>query len=154
MSTNIGILAVDKKLIAIQDDVRKFFQWDVQSDLNSALEMLSLVEEYPIDIWKRTQRSVTLANLRRRLVLRDTNIAVLGAAVEESEVLSILDSSTLLVAADGAVGVLSSLSESISERAWSRLVCIVSDADGGEGTIEAVSRGIPVILHADGDNFN
>ncbi len=89
MSTNIGILAVDKKLIAIQDDVRKFFQWDVQSDLNSALEMLSLVEEYPIDIWKRTQRSVTLANLRRRLVLRDTNIAVLGAAVEESEVLSI-----------------------------------------------------------------
>ena len=153
MSTNIGILAVDKKLIMIQDEVRKFFEWDMKSDLDSALEMLSFVEDYPIDIWKRPQRLVTLANLRRRLVLRDTRIAVLGAAVEESEVISILDSSTLLVAADGAVGVLSSLSESISERAWARLVCIVSDADGGEGTIEAVKRGIPVILHAHGDNF-
>lgn len=44
------------------------------------------------------------------------------------------------------------LLESVSERAWSRLVCIVSDADGGAGTIEAVKRGIPIILHAHGDN--
>ena len=65
-----------------------------------------------------------------------------------------LDTTDLIVAADGAVGVLSSLPESISERAWSRLVCIVSDADGGEGTTAAVKRSIPVILHAHGDNFD
>ena len=73
--------------------------------------------------------------------------------MEESEVRSLLETSTLIVAADGAVGVLSSLPESISERAWSRLVCIVSDADGGDGTNAAVERSIPVILHAHGDNF-
>ena len=44
------------------------------------------------------------------------------------------------------------LGNSVSERAWSRLVCIVSDADGGDGTIAAVKRGVPVILHAHGDN--
>ena len=76
MSTNIGILAVDKKLIMIQDEVRKFFEWDMKSDLDSALEMLSFVEDYPIDIWKRPQRLVTLANLRRRLVLRDIVVVV------------------------------------------------------------------------------
>ena len=154
MSTNIQLLPLNNELIQIQNEVRNFFNWDVQLDIDSAVELLSIVESFPIEAWTRPQRLVTLANLRRRLVLRETKIAVLGAAVSESEVLSILESSTLFVAADGAVGVLSSLPESISERAWSRLVCIVSDADGGEGTIEAVKRSIPVILHAHGDNFD
>ncbi len=152
MSSNYGISVLDKKLIDIQDEVRDFFGWELTSDIDSAIDLLSVVENYTIDIWARPQRFVTLANLRRRLVLRDTKIAVLGAAVDESEVISILETTALIVAADGAVGVLSSLPESISERAWSRLVCIVSDADGGNGTIEAVKRGIPVILHAHGDN--
>jgi|TARA_B110000438_G_scaffold208180_1_gene199946 uncharacterized Rossmann fold enzyme len=153
MSIDIGVSASDKKLILIQDEVRDFFGWDIESDTESAMQLLSAVELFSIDSWTRSQRLVTLANLRRRLVLRDTKIAVLGAAVEESEVRSLLETSTLIVAADGAVGVLSSLPESISERAWSRLVCIVSDADGGDGTNAAVERSIPVILHAHGDNF-
>ena len=41
---------------------------------------------------------------------------------------------------------------STAERAWSRLICIVSDADGGEGTYEAVERSKPIFLHAHGDN--
>ena len=153
MSIDIGVSASDKKLILIQDEVRDFFGWDIESDTESAMQLLSAVELFSIDSWTRSQRLVTLANLRRRLVLRDTKIAVLGAAVEESEVRSLFETSTLIVAADGAVGVLSSLPESISERAWSRLVCIVSDADGGDGTNAAVERSIPVILHAHGDNF-
>ena len=32
---------------------------------------------------------------------------------------------------------------SLSEKAWSRVVCMVSDADGGEGTYQAVRRSIP-----------
>jgi len=153
MPSNFGISVLDKRLLDIQDEVRDFFGWELMSDEVSALNLLSVVEDSTIDVWARPQRFVTLANLRRRLVLRDTNIAVLGAAVDESEVISTLETSALIVAADGAVGVLSSLPESISERAWSRLVCIVSDADGGAGTIEAVKRGIPVILHAHGDNL-
>ena len=154
MSVEIDLLPMDNKLIKIQDEVRTFFDWDIKSDIESANQLLSVVENTSIASWTRSQRSVTIANLRRRLVLREIKIAVLGAAIEESEIISMLESPTLFVAADGAVGVLSSLPESISERAWSRLVCIVSDADGGAGTIEAVKRSIPVILHAHGDNIS
>jgi len=154
MSIEIDLLPLDDKLIKVQEDVRNFFDWDIESDIESAEQLLSTVEGTTIEIWTRPQRSVTIANLRRRLVLRETKIAVLGAAVDESEIISMLESPTLFVAADGAVGVLSSLPESISERAWSRLVCIVSDADGGDGTIEAVKRSVPIILHAHGDNIS
>ena len=154
MSIETDLLPLDDKLIKIQDDVRNFFDWDIESDIESAEQLLSMVESTTIEIWTRPQRSVTIANLRRRLVLRETKIAVLGAAVDESEIISMLESPTLFVAADGAVGVLSSLPETISERAWSRLVCIVSDADGGAGTIEAVKRSTPIILHAHGDNIS
>ena len=154
MPVEIDLLPMDNKLMEIQDEVRTFFDWDIKSDIESANQLLSVVENTSIDSWTRSQRSVTIANLRRRLVLRETRIAVLGAAIEESEIITMLESPTLFVAADGAVGVLSSLPESISERAWSRLVCIVSDADGGAGTIEAVKRSIPVILHAHGDNIS
>ena len=44
------------------------------------------------------------------------------------------------------------LPSSTAERAWSRLICVVSDADGGEGTYEAVERSKPIFLHAHGDN--
>ena len=154
MSIKIDLLPLDDKLVKIQDEVRNFFDWDLKSDIKSANQLLSTVENTSIHSWTRPQRLATIANLRRRLVLRETRIAVLGAAIEESEIITMLESPTLFVAADGAVGVLSSLPESISERAWSRLVCIVSDADGGAGTIEAVKRSIPVILHAHGDNIS
>ena len=154
MSIEIDLLPLNDKLIKVQEEVRNFFDWNIESDIESAEQLLSTVESTTIEIWARPQRSVTIANLRRRLVLRETKIAVLGAAVDESEIISMLESPTLFVAADGAVGVLSSLPESISERAWSRLVCIVSDADGGDGTIEAVKRSIPIILHAHGDNIS
>ena len=154
MSIEIDLLPLNDKLIKVQEEVRNFFDWNIESDIESAEQLLLTVESTTIEIWTRPQRSVTIANLRRRLVLRETKIAVLGAAVDESEIISMLESPTLFVAADGAVGVLSSLPESISERAWSRLVCIVSDADGGTGTIEAVKRSVPIILHAHGDNIS
>jgi len=50
--------------------------------------------------------------------------------------------------------VLSTLPDSTAERAWSRLACVVSDGDGGQGIIEAAKRGIPVFLHAHGDNVS
>ena len=47
---------------------------------------------------------------------------------------------------------ISEIPDSLSEKAWSRVAFIVSDADGGEGTFEAVRRAIPFFLHAHGDN--
>ena len=89
MSTNIQLLPLNNELIQIQNEVRNFFNWDVQLDIDSAVELLSIVESFPIEAWTRPQRLVTLANLRRRLVLRETKIAVLGAAVSELSLIHI-----------------------------------------------------------------
>ena len=88
MSIGIDIIPYDFQLIEIQDDVRTFFAWNINSDIESAHQLLTSVETNDIESWSRSQRAVTLAMLRRRLVLRDTKIVVLGAAVEEEEILS------------------------------------------------------------------
>ena len=73
----------------------------------------------------------------------------------QEELTSALESPTLFDCADGVkLEQYLLLPETTAERAWSRLAFIVSDADGGEGTIEAVNRGKTVFLHAHGDNEN
>jgi len=143
---------VDPRLVTIQSDVREHFDWDLKEDLSSAQELLERVESYDIRSWERPQRAANVATVYRRLVLRDTEVAILGAAVEPEEVEAVLQRPSLLVAADGAAGVFSMLPASTAERAWSRLICVVSDGDGGEGTYEAVQRSKPFFLHAHGDN--
>ena len=130
---------VDSRLVVIQSDVREHFGWDSGEDLSSAKGLLEQVESYDINSWERPQRAANVATVYRRLVLRETEVAILGAAVETEEVENILQRPSLLVAADGAAGVFSMLPASTAERAWSRLICMVSDADGGEGTHEALS---------------
>ena len=153
MNRPTDLLPVDDELLAIQTEVREHFGWKLDTDTSSARSMLEAVEASQIDNWTRPRRAANVAGLIRRMVLRPTEVAVLGAAVEADEVLRVLERPALLVAADGSAGVLSTLPDSTAERAWSRLACIVSDGDGGQGTIEAVKRGIPVFLHAHGDNF-
>ena len=153
MDRPTDLLPVDDELLSIQTEVREHFGWKLDADSSSAQFMLEAVEASEIDDWTRPRRAATVASLIRRMVLRPTEVAVLGAAVEADEVLQVLERPALLVAADGSTGVLSTLPDSTAERAWSRLACIVSDGDGGQGTTEAVKRGIPVFLHAHGDNL-
>ena len=152
MDRPTDLLPVVDELLVIQTEVREHFGWKLNPDYNSALSMLEAVEASEINDWTRPRRAATVAGLIRRMVLRPTEVAVLGAAVEAEEVLRVLERPVLLVAADGSAGVLSTLPDSTAERAWSRLACVVSDGDGGQGIIEAVKRGIPVFLHAHGDN--
>ena len=152
MDRPTDLLPVVDELLAIQTEVREHFGWKLDPDSTSALSMLKTVEASEINAWTRPRRAATVAGLIRRMVLRPTEVAVLGAAVEAEEVLRVLERPVLLVAADGSAGVLSTLPDSTAERAWSRLACVVSDGDGGQGIIEAVKRGIPVFLHAHGDN--
>jgi len=152
MDRPTDLLPVVNELLAIQTEVREHFGWELNHDSNSALSMLEAVEASEINDWTRPRRAATVAGLIRRMVLRPTEVAVLGAAVEAEEVLRVLERPVLLVAADGSAGVISTLPDSTAERAWSRLACVVSDGDGGQGIIEAVKRGIPVFLHAHGDN--
>ena len=153
MDRPTDLLPVDDELLSIQTEVREHFGWKLDADSSSARSMLEAVEASEINDWTRPRRAATVAGLIRRMVLRPTEVAVLGAAVEADEVLQVLERPALLVAADGSAGALSTLPDSTAERAWSRLACIVSDGDGGRGTIEAVKRGIPVFLHAHGDNL-
>ena len=139
-------------LIDIQNEVREYFGWTEENDLESAIAMLRRVEESTVGIWARHNRAASLSKIFRRIVIREARVAILGAAVEPEEIASILDGPTLIVAADGAVGAISEMPASLSEKAWSRVVCMVSDADGGEGTYQAVRRSIPFVLHAHGDN--
>ena len=152
MDKPTGLQPVDTRVVTVQSDVREHFGWDSNADLSSAQDMLERVESYDIRSWERPQRTANVATVYRRLVLRETEVAILGAAVEPEEVENILQRPSLLVAADGAAGVFSMLPASTAERAWSRLICVVSDADGGEGTYEAVERSKPIFLHAHGDN--
>ena len=152
MGRPTDLLPVDGELLSIQEEVREHFGWRLDSDLSSANLLLEVVEATQIENWSRPRRAATVADLIRRMVLRPTEVTILGAAVDADEVMWALERPTLLVAADGSSGVLSTLPDSTAERAWSRLACVVSDADGGEGTTEAVKRGIPIVLHAHGDN--
>ena len=139
-------------LIDLQSDVREYFGWDESDDLESAQAMIQRVEASLQEKWARHNRSISLSKIFRRLVIRNPEVAILGAAIEPEEVVRILSEPTLIVAADGAAGVISEIPNSLSEKAWSRVALIVSDADGGEGTIEAVRRAVPFFLHAHGDN--
>lgn len=146
--------AVDERLLELQDDVREYFGWGFEADVESARGLLAAVEAADVDDWSRARRAQTVASLHRRLVLRESDVAILGAAVTTDEVERVLAGNGRIIAADGSCGVLDTLPDSMAERAWSRLACVVSDADGGAGTVAAVKRGIPIILHAHGDNVD
>ena len=152
MKRPTDLTPVDDRLVAIQDEIREHFGWEVEEDMSSAQKLLDSVESSNVEQWSRFHRASTVAGIQRRMVLREQEVAILGAAIEVEELGDVLEEPVLLVAADGATGVLSLLPETTSERAWSRLAFLVSDADGGEGTTSAVKRGIPVFLHAHGDN--
>ena len=141
-----------KEVVTIQDEFRTHFEWGLDHDQLSAKELISIVEDSGIDIWSRPNRAATVANIQRRAVLREQNVAILGAAIDVEELIQILETPTLLIVADGAAGVFSLLPDTSAERAWSRLLFMVSDADGGDGTIQAARRGKTIFLHAHGDN--
>lgn len=141
-----------KEVVTIQDEFRTHFEWGVDHDQLSAKELISIVEDSGIELWSRPNRAATVANIQRRAVLREQNVAILGAAIDVEELIQILETPTLLIVADGAAGVFSLLPDTSAERAWSRLLFMVSDADGGDGTIQAARRGKTIFLHAHGDN--
>lgn len=146
------LVAVDERVLRVQDEVREYFGWSLEADVESARALLATVEASSVESWSRARRAQTVASLHRRLVLRESDVAILGAAITTEEVEKVLAGNARLIAADGSCGVLDTLPDSMAERAWSRLTCVVSDADGGAGTVAAVKRGIPIILHAHGDN--
>jgi len=69
---------VDPRLVDIQSDVREHFGWNLNSDLSSAGDMMDFVESFDIRSWERPHRAANVATVYRRLVLRETEVAILG----------------------------------------------------------------------------
>ena len=140
-------------LITIQDDIRIDFGWELDADLNSARELRDACEEksWTNDTWSDLGRQATLLQLQERFISRP--MTVLGAAADADDVRAAVQDGHGIIAADGAVGVLTEIE--FSEIAWGALQCIVSDADGEAAHLAmAAERGVPFVLHAHGDNID
>lgn len=144
--------AVSPDLISIQDEIRSHFGWKLAADLRSARELHAACENSNQSFTISTDQSrlETLLRLQDKLISRP--ITVLGAAAEVEDVLAAIDDGHGIIAADGAVGVLTETD--VSAVAWEALQCVVSDADGDPSHLRmAAERKIPFILHAHGDNI-
>jgi len=144
--------AVSPDLISIQDEIRSHFGWKLDADSRSARELREACENsnQSSTIWTNQSRLETLFRLQEKLISRP--VSVLGAAAEVEDVLAAINDGHGLIAADGAVGVLTETN--VPAVAWDALQCVVSDADGDPSHLTmAAERGIPFILHAHGDNI-
>ena len=138
-------------LIAIQDEIRDDFGWTLDADLTSARELRNACEDksWTHESWTDRGRHATLLRLQERLI--SIPVTVLGAAAEADDIRSAIEDGHGIIAADGAVGVLTEIE--FANIAWDALLCVVSDADGApEHLAMAAERKIPFILHAHGDN--
>ena len=138
-------------LIAIQDDIRDDFGWPLDADLTSARELRNACEDksWTHDSWTDGGRQTTLLQLQERLISRP--VTVLGAAAEADDIQAAIQDGHGIIAADGAIGVITEVE--FSDIAWDAVLCVVSDADGApEHLAMAAERKIPFVLHAHGDN--
>jgi len=138
-------------LIAIQDEIRDYFGWTLDADLISARELRDACEDksWTHASWTDSGRQTTLLRLQERLISKP--VTVLGAAAEADDIRAAIQDGHGIIAADGAVGILSEIE--YPNIAWDALLCVVSDADGApEHLTMAAERKIPFILHAHGDN--
>ena len=112
--------------IALQDEIREYFSWDVSDDIRSAHQMSqTLIGGYELDLSKYD------------------HIGIVGAAAEVKDVQN--STAELLIVADGSLGAISEIS---------RVGLLVSDADGAPHIQRAVENRIPIALHAHGDNLH
>ena len=134
-------------LIHLQDDVRQHFGWDHQDDAKSALALLAACEMHPNAEaygWSRPARAATLERVREVFTKADL-VVLVGAAAQRRDLDRSWPAGTVFVAADGAVGACLDLVKP---------VCVVTDLDGGEHLDAAVAAGIPLFVHAHGDNLS
>ena len=124
----------------IQDEVRQAFGWSEADDIESAVDLQHSLQHHRH--WSPAQRQSTLLRIEKQLRSAQ-RVIVIGAAIEQNELVSYSRPGDIFVAADGAVGALSE---------YSQLACIVSDLDGGDFLDAAAKQGQTVVVHAHGDN--
>ena len=136
--------AIDQRLIDVQSEVRKAFDWAMVDDSRSASDMIELVDRLAssVPFWNDEGRMHCFEDVRRRLIGAES-VSILGAAATPEEALALAERGDLIIAADGSVGALNS---------YQQLVCVVSDFDGGQYLESAANEGVPIVAHGHGDN--
>jgi hypothetical protein len=132
-------------LIAIQDEVRTHFGWDLQADIESAKAMQSafaIDSPFGLSKWNTEVRNQVLGALQIKL-LKAHAVIFVGAAVNSGELEEMVGEGVVFIAADGAVGAIPKEAD---------LACIVSDFDGTPHLEQAAKKGVTIIAHAHGDN--
>ena len=99
--------------VAIQDEIRADFGWELAADLTSAHALHDFCEESGVPSWTESGRRGCLARIRAALF--DAHLTVLGAAAEPEDVVIAVERGHAIVAADGAIGVLTELDDPIRE---------------------------------------
>lgn len=139
--------AVDPRLLSVQDEVRGHFGWSHDDDAASAKRLLSALSgssPFSVQHWSPDARQATLQRLVRHLKAA-SEVIVVGAAAEPEDVKAMLTKDSVVVAADGAVGACHDVVP---------VLCVVTDLDGGEHLERAAREGVPLIVHAHGDNLD
>lgn len=143
----------NNELIKIQDEIRDFFGWNLSDDLHSTEKLLHKIDNSNINSWTTSNREKNLCDIIEQINATDKKIIIIGAAATPLEIMKILKkNNSFFVLADGAGAVFSTLDNKLEKEAWARSLCVISDGDGGKGLIQAIDKGIPLILHAHGDN--
>mgnify|MGYP001319834750 CR=1 FL=1 len=140
----------ESNLLQIQDEIRSAFGWSLERDVDIAKWLIDEVMEQGYPSWSFDGFNSNWSNVKSELLRRRGCVCIVGAAVEKHEVEKAIKQDCSLIIADGSAGVFSELDESTN--GWDRTVAVVTDGDGGKGLDEAIERGIPLVIHAHGDN--
>ena len=140
----------ESNLLQIQDEIRSAFGWSLERDVDNAKWLIDEVMKQGYPNWSFDGFNSNWSDVKSELLRRGGCICIVGAAVEKYEVERAIQKDCSLIVADGSAGVFSELYEPIN--GWKRTVAVVTDGDGGRGLDEAIERGIPLIIHAHGDN--
>ena len=133
------------RLLAIQHEVRLHFGWAYEVDVSSASSLRDACNHHPEAEqlnWTAPQRAETLKRLQEEIASAET-VVLVGAGVRTESMEREWDDKTVFIAADGAVGACLGRVD---------VLCVVSDLDGEPHLSEAAQQGIPLIIHAHGDN--
>ena len=133
------------RLLAIQHEVRLHFGWAYEEDVSSAASLRDACNHHPEAEqlnWTAPQRGETLKRLQEEIASAET-VVLVGAGVRTESMEREWDDKTVFIAADGAVGACLGRVD---------VLCVVSDLDGEPHLSEAAQQGIPLIIHAHGDN--
>ena len=133
------------RLLAIQHEVRLHFGWAYEEDVSSAASLRDACNRHPEAEqlnWTAPQRAETLKRLQEEIASAET-VVLVGAGVRTESMEREWDDKTVFIAADGAVGACLGRVD---------VLCVVSDLDGEPHLSEAAQQGIPLIIHAHGDN--